>query len=348
MGNVRVTCRDLVEDYFQRDMTFEKDSLNAFSGILAYLESLEPPVYNIWGVLILPDVVVATSPGQRIRHGLASALAWSYNRKRFFFRDGHGKLEQPTILPRKGMFPSWTWADWRRWTALDGEDYIYGHTLELPYKRRSSAFTPLVDLSAELDDGSIVSLSRGDDSDISWLTKLHTYHPRILHIDGYTSNPQLRWMTAPPEQEDDENDRGSSEHYSRHCRYDAWVLIDSDGEHLQMPFGERTEWDDLSTDAYHFQRQRGYQTKTIKPQSESTFDLRIILLGHNPLYFYYMVLMKAPGTGGHTETFERVNVITEFQLRHFSQREKNLAHLTGKHANSFRGTPWVKMSTRVA
>lgn len=60
-----------------------------------------------------------------------------------------------------------------------------------------------------------------------------------------------------------------------------WVLVGLDGERLYL--GSRPifySWEDLSIDAYYFERQRGYQNETVNPYTESTFDLRIVLLGY--------------------------------------------------------------------
>lgn len=361
-------CLQLVRDYFLRSMTFEEDTLNAFSGMLQHLQSLKPPILNLWGILIIPN---STTSGEPISYNILRELAWSINREKLFFQNGFGKLEQPTILPRKGMFPSWTWADWRPRSALDGESFT--SRLEFEPLPIHTDFTSLVEMSLELDDGRIVSIGQGDVSDLLWLTNLRN-PPRILHLNGYSSNPQLRYMTEAewagfcertviPTQEDLEKYGGAVEVHS--CsNHSDWALTDADGDHLQLPFcyhqyvkpwcwGTFNGWLDLSIDAYHFQRQRGYQTETFKPHEESTFDFRVILLGYDKLHVFYMFLMKTPGTDGQTETFERVNVILKWKI--FSSGRKNsesveefLAKLTGKQSQRFRGTPWVKMSTRIA
>ncbi|KAK3484814.1 heterokaryon incompatibility protein-domain-containing protein [Neurospora hispaniola] len=385
-------CVQLVEDYFPRSLTFENDTLNAFSGMLKYLQSLKPSIYNLWGVLMLPEVI-SMSSGQRIRYNLVRTLAWCY-----LYRQTNydpilrklDKLEGTTASPRKEMFPSWTWADWRPRVELHGgggddDKYTINYHPEPP--RRDLIFTSLVDLSVELDDGRVVSWAQGYlyDSDVSWLTTLPN-PPRILHIQGYTANPQLRYMTEVDWAKFHERTilpinetyahSGSYDRRDNHCcgwgYSHRWILIDADGQHLQslLEPTNRTEprcWanvehsilhsDNLSAVAYlyHFQTQRGNQADSIKPYTECTFDFRVIVLGYNQSgHIYYMMLMKSPGLDNQTETFARVNVMREdtTDLRHEEPAEVKLEGfldwLTGKLVEPCRGTPWVKMNTRIA
>ncbi|EAA33740.2 hypothetical protein NCU07596 [Neurospora crassa OR74A] len=377
-------CLQLVEDYFPRSLTFENDTLNAFSGMLKYLQSLKPSIPNLWGVLMLPDVL-STSPKQRIRYNLVRGLAWLY---RGYTSRGDpishnlGKLEGTTKSLRKEMFPSWTWADWRPRVELDGR----GGNDNIRIIPQDSPFTSLVDLSVELDDGRIVSWGQGYlyDSDVSWLATLPN-PPRILHIQGYTANPQLRYMTEEEWAEFNERtilpnkeahahseNGGYPEHHECWSDTQRWILIDADGQHLQ-PLLETASHDEprcwvhvrnsaqynsgfqesLAAEAYLFQRQRGNQADTIKPYTECTFDFRVIVLGYDVWGFvYYMILMKADSQ---IEAFERIKVLRFEYLSYYDEsgenpawREELLAESTGEHAESFRGTPWVKMDTRIA
>ncbi|EGO58568.1 hypothetical protein NEUTE1DRAFT_38422 [Neurospora tetrasperma FGSC 2508] len=375
-------CVQLVEDYFPRSLTFENDTLNAFSGMLKYLQSLKPSFPNLWGVLMLPDVL-STSPEQRIRYNLVLGLAWLYREHTSRgdpISHNLGKLEGTTKSPRKEMFPSWTWADWRPRVELDGR----GGNDNICIIPQHSTFTSLVDLSVELDDGRIVSWGQGYlyDSDVSWLATLPN-PPRILHIQGYTANPQLRYMTEEDWAEFNErtilpikeahahsgNGGYPKDHwYGCDTKAHRWIWIDADGQHLQplleLTFREQPRcWErvkslikwpsahpnDLSADAYQIQSQRGNQTDTMKPYTECTFDFRAILLGYNEFNVFYMMLIKTPGPDSQNETFERVNVLEHSMAGGETvEKEEFLAKLTGKHAESYPGTPWVKMNTRIA
>lgn len=72
----------LVEIYTQRQLSFEKDTIRAFSGILKSIEEDEGPA--IWGI-----------PEYRFGRG----LVWS--------------LDPPKLSLRRKEFPSWSWAGWK-------------------------------------------------------------------------------------------------------------------------------------------------------------------------------------------------------------------------------------------
>lgn len=373
----------LPEDYFARHLTFEYDSLNAFSGILRHLQSRKTPIHNLWGLLIFPVQDGWTSKLPLYRYNLAQSLAWSYVRDQSFSKI---KLRQPTILPRKRLFPSWSWVDWRSRTALDGQCFNSTHTLQFS---SHDHFISLVDLTAELSEGGVVLWENGNVADISWLATV-SQPPRVLNIHGHTSHTQLRNITekewgefcdrtfASNRQGKDsphEKDRQFNGHWLGCKMGRKWVMIDSDGKHLHYPFEalctkmQRPPWcwaqqgaftaRNLSVDAYHLQLQS--ESRVVANDEifhSTTFDLRVILLGYDRQRMYYMVLMKSPVTDTHAETFERVNVIkvpltwplsiyVNNQQARRVRMARYLAKLERKHGNSYPGTPWEKMSTRI-
>ncbi|KAL0466223.1 HET domain-containing protein [Neurospora intermedia] len=356
-------------DYFLRRMTFEEDTLNAFSGILKYMHSLPQPVPNLWGLLMLPEVV-PTSFEQRIRYNLIRSLAWSYCEPEYLSNLSDlyslGKLGRTTGPLRKEMFPSWTWADWRPRVELHDEGGS-GRKCDISYLlkllRDNYGFTSLADLSVELDDGRIVSWAQGYlyGSDVSWLATLPN-PPRILHIHGYTANPQLRYMTEKDWAEF--NERTILPECWLCFESHRWIFIDADGQHLQPLLESAShdrcwepEWVNFGgIDRRNMQRGNQADIDAIKPYTECSFDFRVIVLGYDQRgYVYYMMLMKAPGTDNQTETFERVNVLhvqhhisPSFYDEDQTGWKEYLARLTGKHAEPCRGTPWVKMNTRIA
>ncbi|KAK3399603.1 heterokaryon incompatibility protein-domain-containing protein [Sordaria brevicollis] len=373
----------LPSGYFVRHLTFEDDSINALSGILTYLKSIKVPIYDLWGLLIIPEQDDWTSNGPTYRYNLVQSLAWSYVRDQSFSKT---KLRQPTILPRKHIFPSWSWVDWRSRTALDGQCFNSTHTLQLSAHH---FFTSLVDITLELNEGGTVHWENGNVADTSWLATV-SQHPRVLIIHGYSCNTQLRNVTeeewgefcdktfpskTPPGKESHEQDRQSSGHRLG-CKTDRkWVMIDSDGKHLQFPFEiteNRRPWcwaerggfvaRNLSIDAYHLKLQHE-QSAVANDEifHSTTFELRVILLGHDRNVAYFMVLLKSPvtDTSSQQESFERVNVVTlpflPWKIRTGwndeqacrEAMERLLSHLERKHDDSSPGTPWEKMTTRV-
>ncbi|KAG8166133.1 hypothetical protein KVR01_004685 [Diaporthe batatas] len=88
------------EEYTRRSLTFDEDSLNAFTGVTRNLEKTrKPPVRNISGIPFLHPSDVAT-PSCNYLQMLLAGLAWRH---------------QPTTgaSPRRRQgFPSWSWAGW--------------------------------------------------------------------------------------------------------------------------------------------------------------------------------------------------------------------------------------------
>ncbi|KAK7221345.1 hypothetical protein V2G26_009348 [Clonostachys chloroleuca] len=86
----------LVENYCSRELTFDFDSLNAFSGLLRFLErNSVPPTLNLCG---LPYVALSSTDDQAVGVYLTGSLCWYH-------------LASSSIR-RRSEFPSWTWAGW--------------------------------------------------------------------------------------------------------------------------------------------------------------------------------------------------------------------------------------------
>lgn len=126
----------LVETYTARELTYDTDSLNAFSGIIRKFEdgSTKELVYQIWGIPFLYAVAKAGT-----RASFADGLAWSHK------INTQGDSKRPR---RRPDFPSWSWAGWAG---------------EVEYAERTSAYREfrwrIKSVSLELDDGSIHDLS---------------------------------------------------------------------------------------------------------------------------------------------------------------------------------------------
>jgi len=102
---------DAIAAYSKRSLSFEKDALNAISGVFAVIENLEHPIFHFWGVPILPPLrwhslryggagSPEPTPGS-LAHGFGNALLWHHKRP----------------ARRRPGFPSWSWVGW------DGELY---------------------------------------------------------------------------------------------------------------------------------------------------------------------------------------------------------------------------------
>ncbi|KAF5617813.1 tol [Fusarium sp. NRRL 52700] len=86
----------LAENYCSRDLTFDSDSLNAFFGVLRFLErNSMPPTLHLWG---LPYVALSSTDDEAVEMYLTASLCWYH-------------LASSSIR-RRCEFPSWTWVGW--------------------------------------------------------------------------------------------------------------------------------------------------------------------------------------------------------------------------------------------
>jgi hypothetical protein len=96
---------DLVALYSRRELTFERDTLNAFRGIMHDLRRLRSTAFNLCGLpfLVAPEEDTCEFWSSR----LVNALYWSS-----YYLHAQQK--------RRRMFPSWTWAGWHGRTQFPG------------------------------------------------------------------------------------------------------------------------------------------------------------------------------------------------------------------------------------
>lgn len=88
------------EEYSTRSLTFDEDSLNAFTGVTRSLEkSRMPPVRNISGIPFLHPRDVAR-PSCDYLQILMAGLSWRH------------KIRPGPAPRRRQKFPSWSWAGW--------------------------------------------------------------------------------------------------------------------------------------------------------------------------------------------------------------------------------------------
>lgn len=83
---------DHMAEYSKRDLSFETDILNAFSGILS-----RSNLYNYYG---LPFAAIRNKNPLSGADNFIEALTWAMGRGTFFLTHRHG-------------FPSWSWAGWK-------------------------------------------------------------------------------------------------------------------------------------------------------------------------------------------------------------------------------------------
>lgn len=98
--------RQMIEQYSQRTLTYDSDSLNAFVGIFRRFEGQPAFINNIWG---LPFRLVMDEEGtdapEQTENSFVSGLGWSQSPLR-------GTGIPPPTRRREGVFPSWSWCGW--------------------------------------------------------------------------------------------------------------------------------------------------------------------------------------------------------------------------------------------
>lgn len=148
------------EEYSTRSLTFDEDSLNAFTGVTRSLEkSRMPPVRNICGIPFLHPGDVAT-PSCNYLQMLLAGLSWRH------------KPTSRSAPRRRKEFPSWSWAGWAGPVVWPSRTY-YAAIL----KEGTAAGLDAVRL--QFEDGSVAQISdldfRTDDQALR--------RPRALFLD---------------------------------------------------------------------------------------------------------------------------------------------------------------------
>lgn len=90
-----VVFMGLVEQYTARDLTYDTDSLRAFTGLIRKFETVETAVTQIWGVPFCRG-----ESEKETMNSFVDGLGWNHS-----FME-HGKPR------RRSGFPSWSWAGW--------------------------------------------------------------------------------------------------------------------------------------------------------------------------------------------------------------------------------------------
>lgn len=128
---------DLIESFSKRNLTYDKDVLNALAGVYRRLATLNPPVRHLRGLPVRHD-----HPNEFL-----VGLVWR-------FRDPDEHLDNTS---RRLEFPTWSWAGWKCavvWPSMQGNwratDVNRGEDVD-------------VDIQVEMQDGSLVSWAKAAD-----------------------------------------------------------------------------------------------------------------------------------------------------------------------------------------
>lgn len=178
---------EYVHSYSLRELTFRKDTLMAFEGVMNAFKRAKRPVYNFWGQPIfvsdgdMPHYVRPDGHGQE--EGKKGSANWS-----MAVRFAIGLFWQPGSLwqpaSRVEEFPSWSWAGW---TGRKHPELLIQVDNELS-----------ADLDITLEDRShgMVSLNSMDLS--PQIRSLEDRYLSTIYIEAWTIVVYLAWLRLPP------------------------------------------------------------------------------------------------------------------------------------------------------
>lgn len=122
--NPLYTCC-MIDKYAKRSLTHSSDTLNAIQGIFRAFQRLESPTYNFWGIPVLDFSYFKKNELQgtdTTLEGFIFGLSWE-------------EFQDEGMFVRESMFPSWTWAGWKRigptprtleWSISKYKHRVYG------------------------------------------------------------------------------------------------------------------------------------------------------------------------------------------------------------------------------
>ncbi|KAJ0121981.1 hypothetical protein J7T55_002492 [Diaporthe amygdali] len=87
----------IIRAYSERNLTFDRDSLNAIAGVYRYFRHADPPVAHVFGIPFIPSLM-SPSGREAAERFMFYFLSW------FHLKDAAPR--------RRQHFPSWTWAGW--------------------------------------------------------------------------------------------------------------------------------------------------------------------------------------------------------------------------------------------
>jgi hypothetical protein len=184
IGKSVVDMLERIEEYSQKDLSFEHDALNAFLGVIHAFKRAGALAHHVSGIPSYPLWISCKRKVVEPVESLAPGLSWTVE-------PGRDNI----YLKRRKDFPSWSWTGWsgaglRYFTFL--MDGLYQHD------------DALIDMSVELknDNGQLIPWTASDSLKIfprriyvsGWATQL-----RIIKLDG---SPFGGWALDVPNPDD--------------------------------------------------------------------------------------------------------------------------------------------------
>lgn len=123
--------RSHIELFSAREFSHEKDSMDAFLGILKHYEKCQPPIYHFWG---LPT---SYSANKNTGHPFIASLLWTHKYER--------------VMPvRNPSFPSFSWLGWRGVAILPANSVYESHSSRLLFSSQHNPHMKCLFVTTEL------------------------------------------------------------------------------------------------------------------------------------------------------------------------------------------------------
>lgn len=167
LGKYPSDCEHRLNEYLSRSLTFEKDILDAFRGVLtAFEREFLNSVKSFCGILIFCKTHSTVA-----LDALILGMSWSPS-----YKDGRKPKRRP-------LFPSWTWAGWEM------DQIAFNTTLCWKNIAALKPVKSLIDVSVEYPDGFVLPWN-GNQDQILAQEGMGTL-PVFLRICGLTLNAQI-------------------------------------------------------------------------------------------------------------------------------------------------------------
>jgi hypothetical protein len=131
-----------IYEYTSRQLKYDSDSLNAFTGIIRHFQTSKIPVISLMGLPLLPGIPHSFRNTQP--PFIAASLCWRH-------RDRSGA--QYSRTQRRPQFPTWTWAGWAgavdwppQFSPSSWRDF-YPHILSLRIEANNGSIIDLLDIA---------------------------------------------------------------------------------------------------------------------------------------------------------------------------------------------------------
>ncbi|PMD33032.1 hypothetical protein L207DRAFT_518386 [Hyaloscypha variabilis F] len=192
-----------VSEYSKRRFGNPADVLDGLQGILRFFEQGEQPIYNLFGIPILPPVAMSKAQGEWVKtlprslsDGFLVALCW----------------EILGFARRRSMFPSWSWAGWEY-----DEGFLSMATTSIDVLKGQTGIT----VALESTEGQKMEWCEFEAKLGSWDYTHSLSH--ILTITCGTFDVQIKYLTKGDEKVQDDgpyakisNAKGAAARYHRY------------------------------------------------------------------------------------------------------------------------------------